>query len=245
MNLVESETAGPGDKQTDEMLEEFLLNFAEDPLARRAEFYRYYSPKRVQHQFKQLEMLRDVPGRKLAEIGSYLGFATALFLAAGFKVRAIDAGPASLLGEVAPAAEHVAKNVLDITPGTLKGQDVAVCCETLEHLHFPDVERVLGVFKDADVPWLLITVPYRCFSIDVRYVRNPFSKALSWIVKLPNKRNKAFSPDPEPYGHKWELGYKGYPLEKLTDALGTAGFDTVKIDYCGTVKSVFILSKRA
>lgn len=222
---------------------DLLQQYANDSDVRKSEFFRYYSHKRIQHQIKQLDMLRDVPCSRLTEIGSYLGFATALFQAAGFKVQTIDDGAVELLGEITPQS-HISKNILDISSADLEGQDILVCCETLEHLHFPDVENVLQTFHASKAEWLLISVPYRCMSIDIRLIRNPFSSLFNWIVKLPTKQFQHFKPHPEPYGHKWELGYKGYPLEKLTDALSRSGFKVVKTDYDGSVQSVFLLSQR-
>lgn len=224
-------------------LEEHLQQYVADPVARKAEFYRYYSDKRISHQLMQLEMLRDVSGDRLTEIGSYLGFATALFLSAGFKVQTIDAAPVGMLGELTPE-KHIEKNILEISHEDISGQDVIVCCETLEHLHFTDVQSVLEKFHAANAGWLLISVPYRCMSLDVRLIKNPFSSLFKSIIKFPSKRTQVFKADPEPYGHKWELGYKGYPLAKLTDALKDAGFQIEKTDYVGSVQSVFILSQR-
>ena len=228
---------------TEMTVDDILQQYTDNPLARKREFFRYYSHKRIQHQLKQLEMLKDVSGVRLTEIGSYLGFATALFQAAGFQVRTIDAAPVDILGEITPE-DHISKNILDITSQDVSGQEVVVCCETLEHLHFTDVEKVLEKLQTAKVEWLLISVPYRCLSIDARLVVNPFSSMFKWIMKLPTKTFRAFKPDPEPHGHKWELGYKGYGLDKLTSALDRAGFRVEKQDYVGSVQSVFMLSRR-
>ena len=228
---------------TETPLSKLLRSFIEDPSVRKKEFYRYYSTKRISHQLKQLQLLSDIPGDRITEIGSFLGFATALFMAAGFKVRTIDSGPSKLLGQIT-SEEHIVKNILDITADDVRGQDIIVCCETLEHLHYPDVEDVLKTFYASGTPWLLLSVPHRCLSMDVRLIKNPFSSMFKWIVKFPNKSRKAFPPDPEPYGHKWELGYKGYPLDKLTSTLGECGYKIVKTDYVGTVQSVFMLCQR-
>ena len=234
-------------------IEQHLAEYADDPGARREAFYRYYGEKRAQHQVKQLEMLQSVAGRRLTEIGSYLGFATALFMAAGFKVRTIDAAPVELLGGLTPET-HIRKNVVDITPDDLRDQDVIVCCETLEHIEFPEVEKVLRTFRESGSRHLLVSVPYRCTSVDVRITKHPFSSLRVFrygsslaksIFRLNSKTRKAFKPDPIPWGHKWELGYKDYPLEKLTDALQEVGFRVVKQDYLGTAKSVFLLAQRS
>jgi len=231
---------------------EHLARYLDDPAARKNAFFRYYSAERAQHQFKQLELLRSIEGDRLTEIGSYFGFATALFMAAGFKVRTIDAAPVGLLGEISPES-HMRKDVLEVTPDDLRDQDVIVCCETLEHIEFSDVEKVLRTFHDSGSERILISVPYRCMSIDVRITRHPFAplsvfrygtSLLKSMIRLNSKKRKVFEPDPEPWGHKWELGYKGYPLEKLTNALREAGFSLEKQDYLGTVKSVFLLARR-
>jgi 2-polyprenyl-3-methyl-5-hydroxy-6-metoxy-1,4-benzoquinol methylase len=238
---------------TTSTIEEHLAQYVDDPAARKRLFFRYYSAERSQHQFKQLELLRSIEGSRLTEIGSYLGFSTALFMAAGFKVRTIDAAPARLLGEISPEA-HTVKNILDITPDDLRDQDVIVCCETLEHLEFPDVEKVLRTFRDSGSERILISAPYRCLSIDVRITRHPFASLsvfrygtslIKSIIRLNSKKRKVFKPHPAPWGHKWELGFKGYPLEKLTRALREAGFTVEKQDYLGTARSVFLLARRS
>ena len=224
-------------------IEDYLHQYVVDPDARRREFFRYYSPKRVQHQVKQLEILEHATGERLTEIGPFLGYATGLFQAAGFKVQTIDAGDAALLGQVKPVS-HISKSILEITSDDLAGQDIVVCCETLEHLEYADAERMLGVFHASGAEWLMISVPYRCLSIDVTIRRNPFGRAFKWLVKFPNRKNRDFTPDPEPYGHKWELGYKSFPLEKLTGSLEATGYDVRKCDYVGSVRSVMILAQR-
>lgn len=214
----------------------------ERPGVRKAEFFRYYSDKRIQHQIKQLDMLRDVPAATLTEIGSYLGFATGLFLAAGFRVRTIDVGPVDALGQLRPE-EHVSKNILDVEPEDLQGQDVIVCCETLEHLFVEDAKRVLGVFHLSEAEWLLVSVPYRCFSFDLRWVRSPFSSLRRLILKFPTKRGTTFTPQPG-RGHKWELGYKGYPLRFFETLLGDAGYRIHAMDHVPAVQSVMVLCRR-
>jgi hypothetical protein len=223
---------------------EILMQFVRDPNARKAEFFRYYSNKRIQHQLMQLEMLKDVPALNLTEIGSYLGFATALFLAAGFNVQTIDECPEGILGKIV-SNKHISKNITDITSEDLNGQDIIVCCETLEHLPYLEVEKTLQVFYESQTEWLLISVPYRCFSIDIRLIKNPFTAFFNWIVKLPTKKFVDFEPHPEPSGHKWELGYKGYPIDKLKNSIEKTGFCVKRTGYVGTVQSVFILAQRS
>lgn len=224
-------------------LEDILLQYTNDPEARKKEFHRYYGPKNLEHQYKQIEMLKDVPCGKLTEIGSYLGFATALFMAAGFKVQTIDAGVAGALGEITPV-KHISKNILDILPEDIQGQDIIVACEVLEHLHFSDVEAVLEKVYESNTEWLLISVPYKTMSINLRLIKTPFSWLFKFSLKLPTKVFQIFKPEPESFGHKWELGFKGLPLEKLTNALDAAGYQVVKKDYVAQSRSVFILSQR-
>lgn len=211
------------------------------PGARRAEFFRYYNHKRISHQVKQMEMLKDVEADRLTEVGSYLGFATALFMAAGFTVRTVDIGPVETLGQIRPL-EHVRKNVLDVAPEDFAGQDVIVCCETLEHLFEAESRRVLEVFRASGAPWLLVSVPYRCASLDIRWTRSRFSRFLSWTTKLPTKRRETFVPQ-GPKGHKWELGYKGYPLDFFTGMLNRAGYRIEKTDFVPAVQSVMMLCR--
>ena len=221
-----------------------LKLYSEDPAERRKEFYRYYSEKRVAHQFMQVEMLKGIDRFNLCEIGSYLGFATALFMAAGFRVKTIDAGPKEVLGEL-KTESHIEKNVLDVTESDLSGQDVIVCCETLEHLQFEEARRVVEMFHKSDADWLLVSVPYHCPSADVRLQSNPIRSLLRWNVKLPQKFFKEFVPDTDPFGHKWELGYKGFPKKRLLKMLESSGYKVRKQNYVGTVRSLFVLCSKS
>ena len=213
----------------------------QQPGARRAEFFRHHNQKHLHHQVENLEMLRDVQATRLTEVGSYLGFATALFMAAGFRARAIDVGPVETPGEIRPE-KHISKNILDVSVDDFADHEILVCCEILEHLYEDESRRIVQVLWDSGATWLLARVPYRCASMDLRWTKSRFSAFFSWTLKLPTKAHKTFEPQ-GPKEHKWELGYKGYPLEFFTSMIEQVGYRITATDDVPSVQSVMMLCR--
>ena len=107
---------------------------------RLAEWHRCYSAKRIGQQWTQVHLLKDLPVQTVLEVGPYMGLATAMMDNAGYDVTTLDlvARPFER-----PARPHIRANLLEIEPDAIAGFDAIVCCETLEHLPWCDVDRVL------------------------------------------------------------------------------------------------------
>ena len=65
-----------------------------EPAERRREWFRYYSEKRITHQWFQVHLLEGLAGvERVLEIGAHLGLVTALLDNAGFEVTTLDRWP--------------------------------------------------------------------------------------------------------------------------------------------------------
>lgn len=221
---------------------EQFRDYAATKLARINEFYRYYSVKRAAHQHMQLSML-EKPVKEgvesLVEVGPFLGYATGLFQALGLKVKTIDFFNGQL---GALATEHVTASAADITPEMLTGADMIVCCETLEHLEWDVACDKLRVFSESGVPWLLISVPCNTWYGRLELSFSPTHFFAKCGLKFPPFL-KTFQKE-SGFGHKWELGYKGFPMRKLLAALQGAGWQIENIQHEVKNRSVFILCRQ-
>ena len=142
------------------------MDYANDPAARRAEWFRYYSEKRITHQWFQVHLLKDLPDvRTVLEVGPGLGLVSAMLHNAGFSVTTLDQLPPQYAH---PEIQVLQAELTGIEAAKLGGFDCILCCETLEHLYWHDVDAILGKFRDSGVPWLIISVPYQGFQADIR-----------------------------------------------------------------------------
>ena len=162
-------------------------------------------------------MVRNVQATRLTAIGPYLGFASALFMAVGFRVRTLNVGPVETLGEIKPE-KHISKNILDVRVDNFADQEILVCCETQEHLHVSESRHVLHVLRDSGATCLLVGVPYRCANMGLRWNKRRFSALFSWTLKLQTKTHWTFEQQ-APKQFDWALGFKLYPLDFLTSMI--------------------------
>jgi hypothetical protein len=218
-------------------LEQELADFARDPATRQAEWFRYYSDKRMAHQYMQVALLQGLDVSSVLEVGPYLGFASALLINAGFSVSTLDSGPA--LSRIA-AVRHIQADLLTAPADLLQGHDAILCCEVLEHLEWNAVETVLSRFHEAKPKYLVISVPYSGFQVDLRLYLNAFTVRQSFSMKK-FAGIRQFKKDPIPWGHKWEAGYRGYSLAKLEEKLVATGWAISHRDFDGRARSVFYL----
>jgi 2-polyprenyl-3-methyl-5-hydroxy-6-metoxy-1,4-benzoquinol methylase len=219
-----------------------LDDVAGSDVDRAKEFFRYYNAKRARHQHMQVSMLETaaIEGLKnLTEIGSLYGYATGLFQSAGFSVTTIDVKQ-NILGEL--VTKHITKNILDINENDLKGSDVIVCCETLEHIPWEQAVDRLSLFHRSNSKYLLISVPYRSPHLILNIEWAHLHATFKFAVKKLTSRWKTFRAAPEEWGHQWEIGYKGYPLVRLERALEKAGWTIVKRKHEVPSGSILILS---
>lgn len=219
------------------------FDFRGDPDGRRAEWWRYYSEKRIGHQWFQVHLLAGLPVRRVLEVGPNLGLVTALLHNAGFEVATLDRLPAQY---ELPAVRHIQADLTEVSAETLAGFDAIICCETLEHLWWADVDAVLATFRAAAPKFLIVSVPYQGLQLDFRLYANPHRwRAAFAFKKLYGLRR--FRPDAarDPHGHKWEAGYRGHSLKALEAKLAHAGWRVRRRDFTSPTRSVFYLLQPA
>ena len=202
---------------------------------RLAEWHRYYSAKRIGQQWTQVHLLRDLPVQTVLEVGPYMGLATALMDNAGYDVTTLDlvARPFER-----PARPHIRANLLEVERDAIAGFDAIVCCETLEHLPWRDVGRVLETFCASGAKHLILSVLYSAFQIDLSLYVNRYLFRKSFAFKKL-RFLKSFTPDVDPLGHKWEVGYRGTSLTAWEAKLRGAGWRIMQREFTSPTRSVF------
>jgi hypothetical protein len=207
-----------------------------DAAANRAEWHRYYGPKRAPHQHLQLALLGRTDARTVLEIGPYLGFVTALLDNAGYAVTTLDLGPRQF---ARPDVPHLS---LDLTaPGArLPAHDAILACEILEHLPFDAALACLGTFR-ARARWLVISVPFRGFACYLSLHATLWGGQRAAWARFGSWRR--FVPEADPLGHKWELGWRGYSVRRWEAALRDAGWRLRERVMSAPTRSVFHLAE--
>lgn len=212
-----------------------------DARARRAEWFAYYSPKRVGHQHFQVKLLEGLEVGSVLEIGPGFGLVTAMLDNAGYRVTTFDMFPTQYPH---PRVAHVEGDLRDVPAERLGGFDAMICCETLEHFPWPEVDGLLAKLRQAAPRYLVMSVPYMGFQVEWRLYVNRLAlrhalsmKALRWL--------KPFTPDTDPLGHKWEVGYRGNGLRALEAKVTGAGWRIRRRDFTSPTRSVFYVLEPA
>ncbi len=206
-----------------------------------ATWFDYYSEKRIGHQWLQVHLLKGLPVRRILEVGPYLGLVTAMLDNAGYDVTTLDLVPRAF---DRPQIPHIEADLTTLEPSQLKGFDMILCCETLEHLRWEAARQVLDLFRSAGVRWLLTSVPYEGLQLDLWLYLNPYRLRQRLTLKK-GRFLRRFQEDPDRFGHKWECGYKGRGLRAWERELGAAGWRIVRREFTAPCRSVFHLLESA
>ncbi|MCW3995865.1 MAG: class I SAM-dependent methyltransferase [Candidatus Bathyarchaeota archaeon] len=120
--------------------------------------------------------------------------------------------------------------------------DVVLCCEVLEHLPFKNLKNALLELNRVVTTKAIISLPDVTPYISIN-VHCPLG-GIQKIMGLPNvfQREQIFDGQ-----HHWEIGKKGYPIQKICQIMNESGFSV-----CNTYRVIenpyhrfFILSKKA
>lgn len=206
-----------------------------DAAANRAEWHRYYGPKRAGQQHMQLELVGRAQAARVLEIGPYLGYVTALLANAGYAVTTLDLGPRQFAD---PPGPHIETDLLALDPARLAGHDTILCCETLEHLPFDRLPGVLSGFAASGARTLVLSVPYVGAQAFLQLYLNRWGGWRLSHVRLLS-RLRRFVPDPDPLGHKWECGWRDTPLATWEAVIRGAGWRIVERHFTAPTRSVF------
>jgi hypothetical protein len=208
-----------------------------DAAARRREWHRYYSEKRIGQQWKQLDLVgRYHEGGAILEIGPYLGLVTACLANAGYDVATLDECSRQF---ACPSTQHLQADLRNVDPARLADFETVLCCETFEHLPWSDVDEVLRRLLRPKRT-LIVSVPYEGFQLFTQFYinRHTARQAFQWR-KLRFCRQFPMPADPGPATHKWEIGYRGYSLMAWEHKLRAAGWAILARDFTAPTRSVF------
>ncbi len=210
-------------------------DFIADPHRRRREWHRYYSGKRISHQWLQVHLLDGLEVETVLEIGPYLGLVSTMLDNAGYRVTSLDRLPRQHGND---RIAHIERELNAVSAEDLSGYDCIFCCETLEHMPWGEIDRYVRLFHDAGPRHVVISVPFEGFQFDFKIYCN----WRTWRHALALKKLrgfKRFKPSPNPYGHKWEVGYRGHGIRDLEAKLVAAGFRIRRREFTSTTRSVF------
>jgi hypothetical protein len=204
-------------------------------------WYAYYTEKRIIHQWTQVHLLKELGVRRVLEVGPYLGLVTAMLASAGYEVTTFDVDPDNKrLG----ASDHLVGDLRQLDPQRIRGFDAILCCETLEHIHWPDVDGVLRGFGASVAPWLVMSVPYEGFQIGLNLYLNRYTaRRRSFIRKLRFLKRFRIADDDDFGAHKWEVGYRGHSLDDLKAKLATCGWRVERQHFTQDCRSVFLVCR--
>lgn len=201
----------------------------------RSTWFGYYTEKRVPHQWMQVSLLRDLSVRRILEVGPYLGLVTAMLDNAGYDVTTLDITPRHF---ESPDVAHIRADLTTTPAQRLSGFDLILCCETLEHLTWEQAGKVLRMMAATDARWLITSVPYEGTQLEMWLAINPFRWRRRFTFK-GGRSLRRFRPDPDPFGHKWECGFRGYALAAWENALQDSGWRIRRRDFTFGCRSVF------
>jgi hypothetical protein len=211
-----------------------------DAAANRAEWHRYYSPKRSPHQHAQLDLLGRTQARRVLEIGPYLGYVTALLDNAGYAAETLDLGPRQF---TRPDVPHHECDLTALDPARFAGFDAVLCCETLEHLPFAAARDVLRRLHMTGAAHLVVSVPWSGLHLWLAVQVAPGWLKSALHLKWP-RRFTRFVPEADPLGHKWEVGYRGTSLAAWEGALAAAGWCVRERVFTTPTRSIMHLCDR-
>ena len=213
----------------------------DDAANRRAEWHAYHSEKRIGQQWMQINLLAGLEVSRILEVGPYLGLVTAMLDNAGYDVSTLDLFEPPF---EKPQRPHIKADLTSFEPETIAGFDVILCCETLEHLSWDDALPVLTKFHDSGARYLVLSVPYEGFQLGWSVYLNPFTWRHAFALKKL-RGGKTFKVHDDPWGHKWERGYKGYPVKRWEALIEASGWKIRQRDFTHPCRSVFHLCERA
>jgi len=110
-------------------------------------------------------------------------------------------------------------------PFANKSFNVVTCYEVLEHLPYKDFNKALSEISRVSRPYAILSIPdaNRVYRLSIQIPKIGYIKKL---IPLPRLKRLIHNSDGE---HYWEIGKVGYPLNKITSDIQSAGFKIERI----------------
>lgn len=103
--------------------------------------------------------------------------------------------------------------------------DVVCCFEVLEHLPYSDFTKAVSEIFRVSAKGAVLSLPdatrHFRFLFKIPHMKHP----IEFLLPFPRVRKHIHTFDGE---HYWEIGKKGYPLEKITGDMQNVGFTLEK-----------------
>jgi hypothetical protein len=96
---------------------------------------------------------------------------------------------------------------------------VVLCCEVLEHLPYEFAEQALAELARVTHRRLLISVPDKTRNYRFEITLPKIGRLRRWLI-LPHRCPPVHQFNGE---HYWELGRRGYPVERLCGSIRATG----------------------
>jgi hypothetical protein len=183
--------------------------------AKKHYFSGYDTPERFSSYLYQIDTIRSLKPGKVLEVGVGNKTVSNYLRETGLSVVTCD-------NDAGLGADIVADvRALPFPDGFC---DVASACEVLEHMPFEDFGRALSELRRVSGRYVVVSLPYHALSIELALSAGIyfFKRRAGVLLRLPRVFTKPFfrSPAPgsvpsTPDGHYWEIGWDGYPLEKV------------------------------
>jgi SAM-dependent methyltransferase len=173
----------------------------------------YDNKERFISYWTQIHEIVRLRPKSVLEIGIGNGFVHRYLRQRGFSVHTVDAderlGPDTVaLVESLPFDD---------------GEFEVVCCfETLEHLPFEKFHAAVAELARVAGKWVLLSLPDVTPYARIHIEWGFHNKLLSKFFDIPARRPPVHQFDGE---HFWEVGKKGYPLERVLSELETVGLE--------------------
>jgi 2-polyprenyl-3-methyl-5-hydroxy-6-metoxy-1,4-benzoquinol methylase len=198
-------------------------------------WHEYYSDKRMAHHAAQLDLVGKYHrSGRILEIGPGFGLMTAALANAGHEIATLDVIERDF---AFPDVRHLQRDLTAIAPGDLDEFDTILCCETLEHIQWDSVGKVLKSFhRDGRV--LIVSVPYEAFQMFFSFYINRYAIQERFALKKL-RFLKRFRPVEGYMHHKWEVGYRGNSLAEWEAKIKETGWRIVDRRFPPSVRSVF------
>jgi ubiquinone/menaquinone biosynthesis C-methylase UbiE len=175
---------------------------------------KYRAQDRWDAYFHQLTLVSRAAPATVLEIGPGEGVVSREMRAQDITVTTVDIAP-----DLAPDI------VASVTKLPLAEQsfDAVVACEILEHIRFEDVPQALSEIARVTKRHVIISLPHPGNILFSAIVKVPFLKLFSIRIQVPFFwKTHVFNGE-----HYWELGKRGYSVNRFLAAAREAGLKCV------------------